>query len=510
MKIAVRLFAAMIPMQTMRKNIRNRLFSKFVRSQSSWQIDYTTSGNAYEVANAPDISNIHLNDAEFRRGKIYLPRCAYADGSVWIGIDRLSYKTAVMDECVLRFVRPNMKLPALSLFNSGIIEELFNQDLIPETKISDYYDGNTDCVLTQRKVTFVPPRYYSFSMLKECLKHAFKMKSILSKHDCIATDPHFGNMTICESGVKYLDIGSICPLNRGMKQGFWNTIKEYMIFPMLARMIGEYRLYRFALSGDACLTIPTQKSWNRTEVFRFTENRFINGLSRQRKKIYRAISENQDISAEEIDILFQYDSTDSMWSTYQTGYLNDHDSPSRFKRIVELFIKFTPDARTVIDVAGNSGYLCLTLEKASDRRRLITMDYCEDAIEKGFIHARKSGSKVIYMLADAFSGSVKNDMRVFKSDCVFALAITRHLIFRDHYNIDFILDSIKRYARKYVYIEFMPKGLYAPGYMDPPIPEWYDGEWFLKSFERHFRAIHHETLEANRELFIGEMDSRTI
>ena len=50
----------------------------------------------------------------------------------------------------------------------------------------------------------------------------------------------------------------------------------------------------------------------------------------------------------------------------------------------------------------------------------------------------------------------------------------------------------------------MPKGLLSL-YGVPPLPPWYTREWFKKSFEKYFRLLHNETLEINRELFIGEL-----
>lgn len=91
-----------------------------------------------------------------------------------------------------------------------------------------------------------------------------------------------------------------------------------------------------------------------------------------------------------------------------------------------------------------------------------------------------------------------------KRDCVFALAITHHLLLKDHYSIDQVLDRIRNYANKYVYIEFMPKGLLSQ-HEDPAIPEWYTREWFKKAFEKYFKLLHDETLEINRQLFIGKL-----
>jgi hypothetical protein len=94
----------------------------------------------------------------------------------------------------------------------------------------------------------------------------------------------------------------------------------------------------------------------------------------------------------------------------------------------------------------------------------------------------------------------------FKSEAVLALAVTHHLILTQNYPIEYIFHRIERFSEKYVFIEFMPLGLYSKG-VAPKVPNWYSTEWFRNNFSQHFELLLEEQLEANRILFVGKIRS---
>ena len=63
-----------------------------------------------------------------------------------------------------------------------------------------------------------------------------------------------------------------------------------------------------------------------------------------------------------------------------------------------------------------------------------------------------------------------NIFDIIKSDIVLAMAVTHHLILGQKLSIDFIFSQIKQYANKYVFIEFMPLGLWGGKEILPKIP----------------------------------------
>lgn len=100
-----------------------------------------------------------------------------------------------------------------------------------------------------------------------------------------------------------------------------------------------------------------------------------------------------------------------------------------------------------------------------------------------------------------WGGDVANAV---KSDIVMALAVTHHLILTQQYQINDIFNTLKSYSNKYVFVEFMPLGLWN-GHNNPTVPDWYTVDWFKEHFEKYFKLLKIDHYEKNRILFIGEI-----
>lgn len=105
--------------------------------------------------------------------------------------------------------------------------------------------------------------------------------------------------------------------------------------------------------------------------------------------------------------------------------------------------------------------------------------------------------------------------RNFKSDIAVALAITHHLLLTQGFKIDEIFEKVKSFSNKYVYIEFMPLGLWGGNRNSKPVvPDWYTKDFFENKFKHHFTLLKIITLEshkikgkneAHRILFVGKI-----
>jgi hypothetical protein len=77
------------------------------------------------------------------------------------------------------------------------------------------------------------------------------------------------------------------------------------------------------------------------------------------------------------------------------------------------------------------------------------------------------------------------------------------LILTQNLGISYVLDVIARFSRKFVLIEFMPLGLHD-GISAPPVPSWYNENWFRAEFASRFDIIERRQLEKNRVLYVGK------
>ena len=95
-------------------------------------------------------------------------------------------------------------------------------------------------------------------------------------------------------------------------------------------------------------------------------------------------------------------------------------------------------------------------------------------------------------------------VRELAGDVVIALALTHHLLLTQGYQLDAILERIVAHGRRYMIIEFMPKGLWYRG-SGRPVPSWYTQEWFAAGLLRVGRILLSEKLEENRVVFLVEI-----
>ena len=137
----------------------------------------------------------------------------------------------------------------------------------------------------------------------------------------------------------------------------------------------------------------------------------------------------------------------------------------------------------------------------------VCIDYDEGAVDFLYQSAKTENPKIYPAVLDFINpitlDSEESPINRFLSDVVIALAVTHHLMLTQNIPLEYILETISRYSRKYIMVEFMPLGLYD-GTCMPYVPPWYTIDRFRESFQNNFRLILEEQLEENRILFFGE------
>ena len=182
------------------------------------------------------------------------------------------------------------------------------------------------------------------------------------------------------------------------------------------------------------------------------------------------------------------------------------DTYPRFERIAELIKEHK--INTVLELAGNAGTLSRVILEKTNVESVICTDNDEKAVDLMYLSFKNSGLQLtpaIFNFITSMSVSCEIPIHErFAADAVIALAVTHHLILTQKIPIDSILKTISMYTKKYVFIEFMPMGLYDGKHV-PTIPSWYTVDWFRISFKKYLRLIIEEQLEENRILFLGEL-----
>jgi hypothetical protein len=196
----------------------------------------------------------------------------------------------------------------------------------------------------------------------------------------------------------------------------------------------------------------------------------------------------------------------SIWGDYHQQIKTKE---KRFFRILEIVTQIEDGLKTAVDIAGNQGKFTRLLVQSTSIKKAVCIDYDEKAVDIGYRWAKADGvSNVTFAHFDFMAPVVKASWSLpherFRCDAAFALALTHHLLLSQNYDLDEILQRIASYASRYVFVEFMPKGLWVSG-AEVKVPGWYRLEWFRERFLETFNLVHEEQIAVNNVLFVGRV-----
>ena len=428
------------------------------------------------------------------------------------------------------------------LFSNGLIDELVDKKLFPKSWITDYeIDGYGLVVEHERIHPVTYPREWSFSMLKDAALTELKINFISRKYNYQTKDANANNIVFDATIPMFVDLGSFTKVNSDFIGwlGYENFLRSYF-YPLQIWKDGNAYIARRSQIGSELENMPHESYL----LYRNPLVRTINGnLARRIIDFYFKYRKLSLIESAKIKNkipgfpgevlsflkdkrLLPLQSVDfSSWinriqnismKPHVTGWQNYHDEINqiyekgdtypRFDRIVELINEY--NISTIVELAGNAGTLSRIILEETNVKNVICTDYDENAVDLMYLSFKNSRLKLTPAILNFIASiSVSCEIPIherFAADGAIALAVTHHLILTQKIPIDDILKIISMYTKKYVFIEFMPMGLYDGKHL-PPLPSWYTVEWFRISFKKQFRLILEEQLEENRILFLGAL-----
>jgi len=429
-----------------------------------------------------------------------------------------------------------------SIFSCGLIEELITLRLIPRTWITSEVLDGFGLVLEHEVIQPITyPREWSFSMLRDAALTELKVNLICQKYGYQLKDSHPNNVLFDAAHPMFVDVGSIVKVDPGIIgwRAYENFLRSYY-YPLKIWRDGNGYIGRRILIGSETESMPHEtfliyqypilrklnlRHLKRVVEFYFRYRRISLIPSKMLKNRIRGlpgalVSCLRDrrmlpFLRADLSSLIRKISNFSC-KAYPTGWEHYHDEIAeiyakgeiypRFERIIEIINEYK--IKTVLEFAGNAGFLSRMIMKKCTVKRAICTDYDERAVDQMYILAKKDSVQLTpailnFVVSTSVSCETCPSER-YASEAVLALAVTHHLLLTQKVPINYILGTIARYTTKYVFIEFMPLGLYD-GRHAPDLPRWYTVDWFRASFRKHFDLIIEEQLEENRILFFGEL-----
>ena len=405
---------------------------------------------------------------------------------------------------IYRGIFKKTKNDFIKLYTSGLLQELQQKHLIPDFKISKKYNKIYPIILEIKKLSYTEPSYWSPSMLLDAGKTIIKVNQIAKKYGYKLIDSHPFNVMFDEGQAVFVDFGSFISADKCscFEEEFLKGICAPLIMWKTNNSFWAQKLLR---RGFYQKITPSEDILS-TSMFKSCLNEFKqNNDSGLIDKLFL----NKEITEEILEKLFKPKQAETFWKDYQHFLFEgkneaNTDRMKRYYTILKYVKRYTTSQSSIVDLAGNYGGMAYLITNTLDIQDAHSLDYDLGAIEAGYKLQKEKHSKVSLLLENFMVPANPNIYMNIKSDIVLAMAITHHLILAQNYTIDQIFSRIKAYSKKYVFIEFMPHGLWGGGEL-PPIPNWYTEEWFVENFKTYFVLLKRKKLEFNRILFIGKI-----
>ena len=412
----------------------------------------------------------------------------------------------------------------IELLNSGLLQLLTSYGLIVQTDITKFYTDEFPLILKHNKLRIIDPSFWTFTAGKDAAISMIIINKIAEAFGYALIDGHPFNLTFDNNKPVFFDIGSFIKLE--VHSVFTNEIINEQILPLAMQMSGNsYLAKRINVRDFLLLTNPSCSLRQSFEIENFLSEFIKHHKSRSSNTynmlIKKLFDSKPELKPEYVDLLLEYQFSETMWNDYSDEMFdelkNSTNIPQRFERLIELIEQYSPDAKSIVDLAGNAGYFCQLLNNSKKNYdELISTDYDMNAVEIGYNYSKSIGNKVEnFVMNFILPALCDSTYPMFKSDVAVSLAVTHHLLLTQEYRIDTVLNQIRKYAKKQVYVEFCPLGMWGLGQTTKPsVPDWYREDWFEENFKKYFKLLHKEVLETafiegieetHRVIYVGEI-----
>ena len=439
------------------------------------------------------------------------------------------------EDKIYRGVFPKSAAIVKSYFDSGLIDSLHRKGLIPETKPTIYTLPGYQFILNHEKVGNVSYVFeWTFNMVKDAALMVLDLLEELVKHGYSSKDAHPYNILFHNNKPVWVDLTSfIISKNIGHSAilSFIDTLYQPLTLMTLSPTLMRHTTYLpYSNVCTSNIVASMLYKWGFKRMPKGGGNSFLRYLHHFDSIVDKQAFETdpkriqQGIEAYRRRIESMKMTLNTEWKDYQQNWLGKDghilipNGNHRFIKIANIANSLA--IRSAVDFSANQGLFPAILSENKAIDKIACLDYDEQAADKMYqllSRGRLSANCVrkMYPMVVDFT-KISNDppsgivlSERIKADAVFALAMTHHLLLTQRCRIDKMFDIFSRFTRRYLFVEFMPMGLFSSNTNTaPPTPPYYTEEWFTKGLEKKFRILLRQELSTNRVLFVAEVKSQ--
>lgn len=390
------------------------------------------------------------------------------------------------------------------LVNSGLLKRLEEENLIVSTQKTHFINSKYSLILEH---SLISPEIYSeelvFDMIKDAAITVLKIVEIALEYNYQLKDCHLQNILFDGTVPKFIDIGSFKKIDTPNNKFKWIAQDEFLrvyLYPLTLWTLGfEDYAKKLYLSKNTIFTSTYFRL--KYPVFNLIPIKYHYKLMKTINKYFNTSTNLNDLLHKITKVSIPKKKT--LWGNY---HVNLELNNPRFNKVIELINAQCKNAKTCVDIAGNQGFLANLILNKTQIKKAICLDYDSEAIRKGYDNNKGNENiffaNVDFMVSMGYINSPSIYTR-FKSDITVCMALTHHLLLGQKYDIKDILKHLSEITNQYLFIEFMPKGLWSETSNNIDIPHWYTIEWFQKELNNFFKIQYIEEVSNNRILIFG-------
>lgn len=433
-----------------------------------------------------------------------------------------------------RLINPSAQEHTKKLLKSGLITELIQANLFPNTKIADPETINQlqikrdfCMVLEHDALPQTRPSQWTPEMIASACKVILEVNTLANKYSYSLKDGHLWNVLFNGTNPVFVDFGSFMPLPSSRKMGFAGA-QEFVsssIVPLHLYENNESLIAHSFLSNPhypygSIIPLSSQLVEKTSHKYLNIEISLGSGIRiclpfnlivlKVMRKLLRANAVPVLSHAKSMSLLqrsisrLQYQNQASTWQGYQDEY--ETSTSTRFKRIISEFLLIDHEKRkTVLDLAGNQGLFASKLLVNSAIQQLIVADSDINALGTGFRRELLKNKNINFVAVNFIDILYEQHLAsLLKSDVVFALALVHHLTLGQGLCFYDVARGLSNVVKSFLIVEFMPFGLWGGGDSAlPDVPKWYCLDNFLQALTVFFDiSCEPREIDENRILII--------
>ncbi len=410
------------------------------------------------------------------------------------------------------------------LFDQGVIASLVSRGLLIDTQLTDHTLDGYGLVLKHKRVSFPSyPFEWNCLMLQDAALKLLDLEIELDAHNLMLHDGHAYNVRFDGPHPVFIGFCAIVPRARSTSWQAEDEFRRFFLNPLLLMSRGQYHTAHWLLrdytqgvtsSDMGALDEYAQSSSHRVTDSRQTIKRLTKSvtpapLRRQLKKSVQQVQHQlAPQGSSRLERLTQmresiagltFPSSVTDWSTYcpDEKFLSFTPSPEWMaKQTATYQVLKDHKPATVLDLGSNRGWYAQLA--ASLGCTVAAVDVDEPSITQLYRDVRLSEANVLPLLVDfrypappfgiGLAGFAGADKRL-AADMVLVLALTHHLVFKQHLSFEQIVDGICFYTRRRALIEFIPPtDQYVSQWMSDQY-DWYSLDNFMQALRARFTRI---------------------